>query len=767
MTIAKKLFMSTILLYLLILIVWPLPDSKIQWSKALYDKDNTLLAAVTSSEGQWCFPVDEKIPNHLEIAIREFEDAHMAYHPGINPVSLIKSIKVNIEKGRIIRGASTLAMQVMRMKNRNASRTIKNKILESISALKYSLLNSDKEIIRDWAEIAPYGGNVIGVKAAALRYFGRPLQNLSWAEYALLAVMPNSPGTVNLTINRDKILAKRNQLLTKLHFKGYINKDDLQVFKDEDLPVDIKSIPQNGYHLLRYLIKKYPQQNIYYATLHEDIQQQVQNIAQQESDFYRYDDIKNLACLVVDIEKNELLAYVGNVKQDNGRFDYVDIIQSPRSFGSLLKPFLYAHALNDNQYLPHEIVADIPTTIGDFQPENFDEKYRGAVKLEEMVTQSLNVPAVRILNDVGLQAFYDNIQLLQPKFLNKGPDHYGLSLILGGGEMTMWDLARMYKGLAQNYYNISYPFSDFKTLRTEANVAKKISFKYSAFAIKNTVETMADLTRPREEKYNHIFKPNNKIAWKTGTSYGHRDAWSIGFNGKYMVAVWVGNGDGEGRYNLTGITKAAPIMFKIFKALPNNKWFARPPQYSRKETIKVCQHSGKMASRLCNDVHQEIVEKSNSKYKQCSHHITGSTDDLGRFISNECAHLAYKRDTFYVLPPTMDFYHKIANPHYKGLPTLSPLCMSQTAKCQLLYPHNGLKIFLPREKMDSTNPLICKAHHHDKDATIYWFMNNKLIKTTNSENHEITILLNRGLYEITIIDDRGQKDFAQFEILSR
>lgn len=767
MSLIKKILVGVLLLVLVGIILSPIPSSPVSFSKALFDKEGQLLAAITSVDEQWCFPLDEQIPQPLAIAIKEYEDAYMDWHPGINPISVYKAIKINHEKGKIVRGASTLAMQVMRMRNQNKERIWINKISESISAFKYSILKSDNNIIRDWAEIAPYGGNIIGVKAASLKYFGRPLQNLSWAEYALLAVMPNSPGRTNLKKNTPVILKKRNALLVKLQREGHFEEKDLLVYLDEDLPVEPTEIPQHGYHLLRHLIKKYPDKNIFRTHLISDIQKRLELILQQESDFYRSDDIRNMAAIIIDVEKNQLIAYQGNVKQNNGIFDYVDIIQSPRSYGSLLKPFLYAYALESSQYLPGELVADIPTIIGDFQPKNFDKKYKGAVKIEDMVIQSLNVPAVRILNKVGLHGFYENIQLLQPQFLNKGADHYGLSIILGGGEMSLWDLARFYKGLAQNYIGISNPFQEISITLDEEKSTSKINFKFSALTLRNTIVAMADLTRPREEKHSHLYNPNQKIAWKTGTSYGHRDAWAIGFNGRYTVGVWVGNGDGEGRYDLTGISKAAPVMFKIFKNLPENRGLGSPPPLSRIEKIRVCTESGKMAGNLCNHTHQISVENSATQYSYCSYHHVGYINEQGFRIHKNCIEMNAQRDTFFVLTPMMDYYHKIANPQYVGLPSNDKNCGGNKSGCQIIYPFHNLKIFLPKERETGTNSLICKAHHQESQATLFWFLNGDYVTTTQHNTHEIALNLTKGQYQLTVIDHQGHQDKVSFEILGK
>jgi penicillin-binding protein 1C len=764
----NKYLLSFSIITLLLWALIPLPNSKPAYSKVLYSKEGILLAATISEQQQWCFPMDEDIPAQLAKCIIIYEDEYMAYHPGVNPIAAAKAWYANFKAGKTKRGASTLAMQVMRMKNRHATRNWYNKIKETFGAVKYSLLTRDKIILREWCEIAPFGGNTIGIKAAALRYFQRSIEKLSWSEYALLAVMPNGPSSANLTKNRAVLKAKRDFLLKKLYRKGYFDASELALFIDEDLPVEAKAIPQFAYHALLFLAKKYPDQNIFRSTIPYDLQVKIQDLLERESTFLKVDDIRNLAAIVIDIQTNQLVAYQGNVKNADGKFSYVDVLQAPRSYGSLLKPLLYAQTLETNQMLPNEMIADIPTSIGDFQPENFDKKYRGAVPFEDMLIQSLNVPAVRVLNTVGLQSFYDLIKRLDIAYLNKGSEHYGLSIILGGGESSLWDMCRVYKGFAQNYSGHSNPFSAVQCLSTSEIQTSKISYKFSAATMDHLINAMSDLTRPREEKSWNYFETDYKIAWKTGTSYGHKDAWALGFNGKYMVGVWVGNEGGEGRFDLTGISKAAPVMFKLFNVLPGNQWFSRPPTYSKKEIISICNESGKLAGPLCKKRQKLVTEYTSLKYQPCNYHQEVMFNEKGLAIAENCAQAMAYKDTIFVLPSYMEYYYREAHREYKGLPLYDADCLPQiSAACKIIYPQDNLKIFLPKEQIDQQNKLVVKAYHRDKDAKLFWFLDDEFVRTTESVPHEILLKVAKGSHTLTITDQKGNQDKVFFEILGR
>lgn len=757
------LFGGTVLLLFCI----PLPSYTPAYSKALYSEEGRLLSASISSEQQWCFPMDTDVPDKLKHCITTYEDEYFYYHLGVNPMSIFKAIVTNQRAGKTVRGGSTITMQVMRMKNKHVRRNLVNKCIEILGAVKYSLLHSKSAVIREWAVIAPFGGNTIGVKAAALRYYGRSVDQLSWGEYALLAVMPNGPSSANLSKNRDILKSKRDFLLTKLSRQGYFDASELELYLGEDIPTETKSIPQLAFHALEYLSKQYPDKYIFNTTMPYELHHRVLDLVDRESSFYKLDDIRNMAAIVIDVKTNQLVSYIGNTATASGKYSYVDVAQAPRSYGSLLKPLLYAYTLENNYLLPNEMVADIPTSIGDFQPMNFDKKFRGAVPFEEVLIQSLNVPSVRVLNTVGMQGFYDMIRRLDIAYLDKGPDHYGLSIILGGGESSLWDLSRVYKGLAQNYMGNVDPYVPVQCLKNQSVDKSKNAFSFSAGTMDYLVKAMADLTRPREEKSWEKYGTDYKIAWKTGTSYGHRDAWAIGFNGRYMVGVWVGNEGGEGRFDLTGITKAAPVMFKIFNVLPDNQWFGKPPAYHRQENISLCMESGKLASPMCKHKRNITIEKASYKYAQCSYHEVVMLNVAHQALSSECAQYAVSKDTVFVLPPYMEYYYQAAHKEYSGMPEYQPDCVPSGDHIKIIYPQDGLKIFLPKESEDKQNELISKVYHHDKEAKIYWFIDDKYVQTTHQlKDHDGRFLLEIGSHTLTATDQWGNRDKVDFEILN-
>lgn len=747
-----------------IVLVWPLPKYTPTYSTILYDTNQNILSFSISSEQQWHFPLIEDIPENLKKCITIYEDEYINFHPGINPISLLKAAIINTNQNKIISGGSTLAMQVMRMKSRHSKRNYYNKFLEMVAALKFSLLNKDDEIIKAWCEIAPFGGNTIGIQSAAMRYFGRSLDNMSWSEYALLTVMPNGPSHANLTKNRIQLKTKRDNLLKKLARKGIITKDELMLAQDEELPKYIHVLPQRSYQALTFLKHQFKKQNVLFSTIDLSLQMQLDRIIQEESDVLQNEGVRNAAILVVDIVSNEVKVYIGNTKSIQNGYSYVDIVQAPRSYGSLLKPFLYGFALETNTFLPKELVDDLPIQIGEFRPQNFDKKHRGAIPMDEMVIQSLNVPAVNILQKIGLQNFYRLIEDLKIQHLDKGFHHYGLSIILGGGESSLWEMVRLYKGLARNYIGLENPFDDMKILQDQQINTHITSWKYSPYAIKHIVRTMTDVVRPREEKILYQFANQQKIAWKTGTSFGHRDAWAVGFNARYAVGVWVGNENGEGRYNLTGISKAAPLLFKIFNALPDNKWFANEPYLSPKNKIAVCAQSGKMKSPLCNHAYSLLTSKISHNLNTCAHHEIIALDATDRIIDVNCNIPHYRYDTIFILPPNIEYYYKKSNINYQGKSSYTNACNNSFGQCKIIYPYNRANIFLPKENANNKKTLIINGYHQDNAEKIFWFVNDRYY-TFTMHQHDFQIALSKGKHTITMMDTKGNSDQVVFTIL--
>ena len=565
-------------------------------------------------------------PFKFAVCLTQYEDKRFWYHPGIDPFALMRAVHLNLTQSRVVSGGSTLTMQLARIARGNQSRTVGQKVIEMLWALYLECSYSKAEILRMYASNAPFGGNVVGIEAAAWRYFGREAKDLSWAEQATLAVLPNSPALIHPGRNRAELKQKRDKLLLRLYEKHILDKTEYELACMEALPEKPLPLPNEAPHLLeRLAIEK--QENRIHTTVDPTLQQQVQRLVNRYVADYRSNHIYNAAALVADVESGKILAYVGNVTDQNmttGHGYQVDVITSPRSTGSVLKPFLYAAMLNDGLILPGTLIADTPLNINGFTPQNFNKTFYGAVPAHVAIERSLNVPLVRMLSQYNTGRFMSLLKRLGMTTLRFSEDHYGASLILGGAEGSLWDLSGMYASLARmlshyRSYNgrydrsdihplTPYPIAEKKPIRsvTDTRLADESLLSYASLWF--MFEAMSGLNRPEEEADWQQFSSMKQVAWKTGTSYGGRDAWAIGVTPRYVVGVWVGNATGEGRSGLTGVGYAAPILFDIYSLLPDVPWFDQP--YDELEEVAVCRQSGHKASAICDEVDTVYIPRT-------------------------------------------------------------------------------------------------------------------------------------------------------------
>ena len=434
----------------------PLPRFRSPLSTVVEAKDGTLLGARIADDGQWRFPGTDNIPEKFEKAILTFEDRYFYYHPGINPVAILRAAIYNIKAGRIVSGGSTITMQVARISRGGQPRTYSEKMIEMLSALKLELFSSKKKILLMYTANAPFGGNTVGLEAAAWRYTGKSSSDLTWAEAAALAILPNSPALVYPGRNQEILRKRRNDLLRRLYEREYFDSLTLVLSLDEPLLSEPKTLPSKAPHLTDYFFKKNRGARIR-TTIDELLQERVTDIVNTHQKDLENNYIFNSACLVVEVETGNVLAYVGNSTLEEAALHGgdVDIIRSLRSTGSILKPILYAGMQQSGDILPNSLVADIPTRFPGFSPKNFDQSYRGAVPAGSALSQSLNIPAVKMLQKYNPERFLDLLKKTGFTSFRNSADYYGLSLILGGGETSLWELTGAYASLSRvlNRYN--------------------------------------------------------------------------------------------------------------------------------------------------------------------------------------------------------------------------------------------------------------------------------------------------------------------------
>lgn len=756
----------------------PSPMFDVPYSTVLETRSGKLMGAKIADDGQWRFPLNSEVPVKFEKALLEYEDRRFYYHPGIDPVAVARAIVQNLKAGEVVSGASTLTMQVIRLSRKDQPRSYWEKIKEMILALRLEFSYSKKEILALYAAHAPFGGNVVGLDAAAWRYYGRPPDRLSWAEAATLAVLPNSPSLIHPGKNRDRLKIKRDRLLDRLLQAGLIDSLTCRLSKAESLPGQPKPLPRMAPHLLNHFFTSDRRGQRVQSTLDMALQKQANEVVQRHHRMLSQNQIHNAAAIIAEVRTGAVRAYVGNTRDEKGAHgNSVDVITAPRSTGSILKPFLYMLMQNEGQLLPDMLVADIPTKIAGYAPENFSLSYDGAVPASEALSRSLNVPAVRMLRDFGVPRFHHYLNLMGMSTLYYPPEHYGLSLILGGAEGTLWDITGIYTSLARfmNRYDAANPETRMFKAR-QLQVIEKTgipssgrSFPLNAGAVWQTFEAMLEVNRPETEVNWRQFLSSRKVGWKTGTSFGYRDGWAVGVTPEYVVGVWVGNADGEGRPGLIGIKTAGPILFDLFDLLDETGWF-REPLYAMEE-VAICQKSGYRAGPYCTPVDTAAIPLPGLETKPCPYHrlVHLNVSETHR-VNSRCRPVSKIKSKFwFVLPPVQEWYYRRSNPSYAVLPPFPEECQqvaSAPGTMQLIYPHDNSRIYVPKELDGSGGRTVFEVAHSGGSSTIYWHLDQTYLGKTEGQ-HQMALSPQPGRHLLTLVDEHGATLRHQFEILRR
>ena len=694
----------------------------VSYSTVVESAEGELLGARIADDGQWRFPPCDTVPERFAAAIIQFEDRHFRWHPGVDPAALVRAAVDNARSGHVVSGGSTLTMQVIRL-SRQKERNLWQKIIEAVQATRLELRYSKKHILALYASHAPFGGNVVGLEAAAWRYLGRPAAELSWAEAATLAVLPNAPSSIHPGKNREELLQKRNRLLRRLLEHGDMTTDDYEAALEEPLPGAPLPLPAWASHY----VESCPRGVRTVSTLQFPLQKAVEAVVNRRSDELAREGIADMAAIVMDNRTGNVVAYVGNASPGRERAGAaVDIARAPRSTGSILKPFLYAAALEDGTILPKTLLPDIPVNLGGFAPQNFDRQYYGAVAADEALARSLNVPAVFLLRQYGVPRFHALLKEAGLTTLTEAPEHYGLSLILGGAEGRLKEITAAYADMART----------------------------SGLSVWYTLEALKEVNRPDELDW-RLIRSVRKAAWKTGTSYGFRDAWAVGMTPAYTIGVWAGNADGHGVPGLTGAHTAGPVLFDILNLLPaDDRWFPEPetaeasgPALKKADGraghhrpspgawVAVCGDSGMLAGPDCPGK-EMLIPAAGLDSEPCPYHGTGE----------------------FVLPPAMEWYYRPHHPEYTG----ATRRRTQTA-IQFIYPQAGAILSIPRQLSGEKEGIVFRAAHHRSDATLWWHLDNTYVGETRLR-HELLLSPAPGQHTLTVVDDEGGTAAVRFTI---
>jgi len=759
-----------------IVLLSPLPRFDDPCSTVVEAADGSVLGARIASDGQWRFPASDSVPEKFSKAIVTFEDRYFWIHPGVNPVSILRALAGNLKAGRIVSGGSTITMQVARLARGNGERTIASKLAETLSAIKLELFRSKKAILGIYVSNAPFGGNTVGLEAASLRYTGKPPSELTWAEASALAVLPNSPALIYPGKNQDQLKAKRDRLLNKLYERGFLDSMTLVLSLDEPLPERPGSLPASAQHLTDRFFSSEPGKRVR-TTIDASLQRRATEIMKNHQQVLSENFIFNSACIIVEVNTGEVLAYVGNSPAEDAQAHggNVDIILSPRSTGSILKPILYAAMQQSGSILPMTLIPDIPTRFPGFSPDNFDNSLSGAVSATSALAQSLNIPAVRMLNIYDPERFLELLKLTGFSSFDKPASHYGLSMILGGGETSLWELAGVYASMSRvlNRFNDGegYSTGDYhppvlvKSPGHQPEDKPESNPPLDAASIWLTYEALQKVNRPESESGWHYFGSPVQLAWKTGTSFGFRDAWAIGTTPRYVVAVWAGNADGEGRPGLTGLSAAAPAMFDLVSLLRHDGWFEVPVEGLT--DITVCSQSGYRAGPDCPETEEAIVHVNGLRTSMCPYHrVVHLNSEKTRQVNADCYPATrIVSQPWFILPPAMEYYYRQKHPGYRMLPPFEQGCGTEKTipVMEFIYPQAGTRIFIPRDHTGEKTRIIPEIVHRNPQEKIFWHLDNEY-KISTRNIHQVELYAEPGRHTITAVDGEGNTISCTFTI---
>ncbi len=756
----KKAFfyaVGIIIIIFLLDIIFPLPNLK-RFSKAVYSENGELLSAYLTKDDKW--RLETNIDSVSETAIKVIlfkEDKYFYYHPGVNPFAVVRAFIGNLTGEGRISGASTITMQLVRILEPH-KRTLFNKILETFRAFQLELHYSKKEILNMYLSYAPYGGNIEGITSAAYIYFNNAPSRLSLAQAAELAVIPQNPNRYRPDKNPEQTLIKRNKLLRKLLKAHLFSEKDINLALQEPVSGYRFRLPDLAQHFSNY-VSRLSEENQLLTTLNLKTQFIAEQLLHQHIQKLSPEGITNGAILVINNKSHQIKAYVGSADfyddKISGQVNGINAIRSP---GSTLKPFLYALLFDKGSLTPQTKIPDIPLNFGGYQPENFNMKFHGYVSAQYALANSLNIPAVLLLQKSGLKNFITLLEHLKFNFIKKSKRKLGLSTILGGCGVSLFELVTAYTVFA-NKGNLYIP----QILLNNKNDAHTTVFSEEACYLISNI--LSSNERPDLEVN---FFPDTKlpkIAWKTGTSQGKRDAWAIGYNSNYTIGVWLGNFDGKGAPTLTGSQKAVPLLIELFNSIDygsSNNWFPFPKNLDER---KVCAESGLLPNQYCKNFTYDYFIKNVTNNKKCDIHkeFYVSKDEKISYCTECLPKKNYIKKVYPVYPEVVSYWFKSQGLQSDNPPKHNPGCIASfnDKGPTILSPQKDFQYYINKERKEK---ILLQAVTDEKAHLIYWFVNQQ-IKTIVSSGAKFFYSPESDSLSLVCVDDLGRKSEMNVKII--
>jgi penicillin-binding protein 1C len=746
------------LMFLLLNFFFPLQD-EVKYSTVVLDGDGEVIHAFLTPDDKWRMKTDlSEISPVLRKTLIAKEDKHFYRHFGVNPFAIIRALFNNIVGQKRTSGASTITMQVARMLEPK-QRTYFNKLLEIFRALQLEWKYSKDEILQLYFNLVPYGSNIEGVKSVSVLYFNKNPDRLSLAEVTALSIIPNRPSSLRLGINNDKIIRERNKWLLLFGTSGLFDAKTIAESMDEPLDVVRSEAPKRAPHLATKLKRDMP-----VTTIKTFLQMQMQSKVEKLVGDYARElsslGIENASVIITENATGKVLCYVGSSDFFNARNSgQVNGAAAVRQPGSTLKPFIYGLNFDLGFLTPKYTLTDVPININGFQPENYDEQFHGYVTTEFALKNSLNIPAVKALNRIGVDALVAMLKKCNFRQIAKDEKKLGLSLALGGCGVSLEEMTGLYTALASN--GIYKPLRFCEQTGESPKDTQQILSPSAAYMLSEILSKYdrSDMPAAWSQSAN-----TPKIAWKTGTSYGRRDAWSIGYNQNYTVGVWVGNFSGVGVPELNGAAVATPLLFNIFNAIDKSntvRWYSMPTECGLRI---VCAESGMLPGPYCENQVSDVYIPLISPLETCNRQkeICVSADEKTSFCKNCQPPNGFKKKVYDIVSPEMQFYFEQKRIAYDELPAHNRACdrVISDGGPIIRYPVNGSEYLISKT---SPEPLQLQCDAGSDVKRVFWYVNNKLVKECSPRENPF-IIPDEGKLKISCTDDRGRNTDIRIEV---
>ncbi|HEY0195156.1 MAG TPA: penicillin-binding protein 1C [Kofleriaceae bacterium] len=757
----------------LVIAAWlaPLPVRRDDWSVAVEYRDGTPAYVFLSRDDKWRLPVAlADVDPRLVEALVALEDKRFWHHAGVDPIAVVRAAASDLVHARRVSGGSTLTMQLARLLEPRP-RTIPSKLADMFRAVQLDLRLSKQEILEAYLSRTPYGKNVEGVESAAWSYFGHGARHLTPLEIATLLAVPQGPTRYAPgPANQDRLRRRRDEILAKLIAAGVVAPADASAAIAEatstDPPVRLRRMPREAAHAAVALRRRYKAAAHIRSTLDAGAQALVEReVAQRRGELHRK-NIFGAAIVVVDHRSRDVVALVGNLDfADAQHGGQIAMFDRPRSPGSTLKPFVYALAVDRGLALPEYLVADIPSQYGTYRPRNFDGDWAGLVTLRDALSKSLNLPFIDLLQQLGVERFVAELARMGVSARRAAPGQYGLSMIVGGIELTPLELAGLYATLAEDGGHLP--------LRLVAGEPPAVpvmapSPMFGPGAAWLTRQALSLKDRPDFPRRRDLAGVPPAIHWKTGTSFGFRDAWAVGSGPAYTAVVWTGNVDNKPSAELVGSEAAGPLLFDVLEGLASRTpaTQAAPPAPDDLTEVEICSYSGHLAGEACPDRIKVMAPIHAVPTAPCPYHQAFDVDRAtGRAVLPACRKPGhdYERRSFVVLPSAVTAWLTARHRSVPEPPSFDPDCAGELSATPPVITTPG------EGQVVSLIPGVDAAHQQvplsasTRAARLTWFVDGALVGSAGADDR-VYWTPSAGPHAIVVVDDVGHKARRKLDV---